>query len=78
MKKKMEERTVLVPRGNGSYIIAQESVKKASGFEHCVCIRAKVQQSNPAVLEYEFLVSNDAGMLQAAVFDAQMRAERSL
>jgi hypothetical protein len=77
-KKKIDERTVEVSRGDNSYREAQEVVKKVSGFDHCLCIRAKLTGSQRELVEYEFLVSNDPAALQAVFFDAQMRNERTL
>jgi hypothetical protein len=76
-KKKMDARTVEVPRGNNSYQEARVMAKKVSGFEHCLCLRAKLTENREQV-EYEFLVSNDLAALEAALLDAQMQNERTL
>lgn len=76
-KKKIEERTVEVPRGDNSYQEAQDAVKKVSGFDHCVCTRGKLIGERDQV-EYEFYVGNDLGAIQSAIFDEQMRNERNL
>lgn len=77
-KKKVDERTVEVPRGDNSYREAQEAVKKVSGFDHCVCTRAKLIGERRDKVEYEFYVGNDLGAIQAQIFDIQMQNERSL
>lgn len=74
-KKKIEERTVEVPKGDKSHTEAMEEVKKVSGFSACLFLRGRVVGDK---VEYEFLVGNDENALKAELFARRMEVERSL
>lgn len=75
-KKKIEERTVEVDKGNDSLNIAIAEVKKLSGFDAVLPIRGRVV--NKERVEYDFFVGTDLPALQAELFQKQLEAERSL
>ena len=74
-RKKVEERAVEVECGKGNYARACEEVKKISGFEECLPLRARVCGNK---VEYEFLVGSDENALRTELFARQMETERNL
>lgn len=74
-KKKIEERAVVVSRAEGSFVQAEAEVKKISGFEYCLPIKATLIGDK---VEFEFLVGNDLESLKTERFARQMESERSV
>lgn len=74
-KKKIEQRAVEVPRGDGCYLLAESEVKKMSGFECCLPVKAALVGDK---VEFEFLVGDDLETLKTERFARQMEAERNV
>jgi hypothetical protein len=75
-KKKVDERAVEVDCGPEPYARACAEVKKVSGFEACLPLRARLIGDNK--IEYQFLVGDDEGSLKTELFARQLEAERTL
>lgn len=74
-RKKIDQRSVEVLRGDGCYLRAEAEVKKMSGFENCLPLKAALIGDK---VEFEFLVGDDLEALKTERFSRQMEAERNL
>jgi hypothetical protein len=74
-RKKIEERAIDVEKGADSFTRACAEVKKLSGFEFCLAVKARAVENK---VEYEFLVGEDESALKTELFARQMEAERNL
>lgn len=75
-KKKIEERTVEVPRGNDSLIKAKEEVQRVAGFSANLPIRGRLISRDR--VEYDFFVGDDENSLRVELLQKQMDAERTV
>lgn len=75
-KKKIEERTVEVPRSDKSLNEAINEVSRVAGFSANLPIRGRLISKDR--VEYDFFVGDDEGSLRAELLQRQMDAERTL
>jgi hypothetical protein len=73
-KCKAEERTVIVDKGDSSYLNAVSEVKKISGFDCAIPIKARLVGN---AIEYEFLVSDTMLSCEQELLNLRIESELS-
>ena len=71
-KKKVEERTIEVLRGNDSLVIATEEIRNVTGLSATLPIRGRLISKTH--VEYDFFVGDDENSLRSELLQKQMQA----
>lgn len=75
-KKKIEERTIEVDRGDDSLAVATTEIKRIAGFSASLPIRGRLISRTK--VEYDFFVGDDENALRAELLQQQINAERTV